>query len=160
VTGAGLTWTLVKRANGESGDAEVWQATAPSVMTSATVTSKVATAGFGQDLTVIAMEGVSGIGASVAGSAATGAPSVSLTTTRATSLVFAVGHDWDNAIARTLPGGWALLEQWVNTGTGDTAWSQYTNTPTGPAGSVVAVNDTAPANDQWNVVAVELLNSG
>jgi hypothetical protein len=104
------------------------------------------------------MEGVSGIGASVAGSADSGAPKVSLTTTSPTSLVFAVGHDWDNAIARTLPSGWVLLDQWLSTAAGDTFWSQYTNTPTGPAGSVVSVNDTAPTNDDWNMVAVELKN--
>ena len=28
VSGAGLTWTLVSRANASSGDAEIWQATA------------------------------------------------------------------------------------------------------------------------------------
>ena len=158
VSGAGLSWTLVKRANAQSGDAEVWKATAPSVLSAATVTATESAKGFGQDLTVIAMEGVSGIGASVAGSATSGAPSVSLTTTAPTSLVFAVGHDWDNAIARTLPSGWVPLEQWVNTASGDTFWTQYTNTPTGHAGSLVKVNDTAPTTDQWNLVAVELLN--
>jgi hypothetical protein len=158
VSGAGLTWTLVKRSNSQPGDAEVWQATAPSVLSGATVTSTASAKGFGQSLTVIGMEGVSGIGASVAGSAGSGAPNVSLTTTSPTSLVFAVGHDWDNAIARTLPSGWVLLDQWLNTAAGDTFWSQYTNTPTGPAGSVVTVNDAAPTNDQWNMVAVELKN--
>jgi len=69
-----------------------------------------------------------------------------------------VGHDWDNAIARTLPSGWVPLEQWVDTATGDTYWSQYTNTPTGAAGSVVKVSDTAPSTDQWNLAAVELQN--
>jgi hypothetical protein len=156
VSGAGLTWTLVKRANSQSGDAEVWEALAPTVLSSATVTSTESAKGFGQDLTVIAMEGVGGIGTSVAGSAASGAPSVKLTTASPSSLVFAVGHDWDNAIARTLPSGWVLLDQWVNAASGDTFWSQYTNTPTGAAGSVVTVNDTAPTNDQWNLVAVEL----
>jgi hypothetical protein len=74
VSGAGLTWTLVKRANSQPGDAEVWRATAPTVLSSATVTSTASAKGFGQSLTVIAMEGVSGIGASVAGSAGSGAP--------------------------------------------------------------------------------------
>jgi Bacterial Ig domain len=45
VSGAGLTWTLVKRANGHFGDAEVWQATASSVLSSATVTSTPAHSG-------------------------------------------------------------------------------------------------------------------
>jgi hypothetical protein len=160
VAGSGLTWTLVKRANAQPGDAEVWVANAPSVLSSATVTSTLARSSFQQDLTVIAMEGVSGVGASAANSAKRGAPNVSLTTTGSTSLVFAVGHDWDNAIARTLPSGWVSLEQWLDSTNGDTSWSQYTNTPTGSAGSVVNAGDTAPTTDQYNIVAVELLNDG
>jgi len=160
VSGSGLTWTLVKRANALSGDAEVWEATAPAVLSSATVKSTLSSTSYNQDLTIIAMEGVKGVGASVAASGSTGAPSTKLTTSGATSLIFAVGHDYSNAIARTLPAGWVSLDQWVDTSTGDTYWSQYTNNPTGPAGTVVTVNDLAPTTDQWNLVAVELLNSG
>jgi hypothetical protein len=160
VTGAGLTWTLVKRSNGQAGDAEIWKANAPAVLSSATVTSTLAKSGFSQSLTVIAMEGVKDAGASAAGSAATGAPSVNLTTTAAKSLVFAVGHDYDGAVARTLPSGWVTLDQWIDAGTGDTYWSQYTNSPTGAAGSVVNVRDTAPTNHRWDLAAVELLGDG
>jgi chitodextrinase len=160
VSGAGLTWTLVKRSNSQSGDSEVWQATANSVLSNATVTSTPAKAGYSQDLMVVAYEGVAGVGASVAGSGASGAPSVKLTTTAATSLVFAVGNDWDNATPRTLPSGWTMLDQWTATSAGDDYWSQYTNNPTGPAGSVVTAADTAPTNDRWNMVAIELLGSG
>jgi hypothetical protein len=160
VSGAGLTWKLVKRANAQAGDSEVWAATAPSVLSNATVTSTEARRGYSQNLTVIAMEGASGAGAAVAGSGSAGAPSVSLTTTGSTSLVFAVGNDWDNAIGRTFPSGWTMLDQWINTGIGDTYWSQYTNSPTGAAGSVVNASDTAPTTDRWNLVAVELLNGG
>lgn len=160
VSGAGLTWTLVKRANARSGDSEVWQATAANVLSSATVTSTLAAGGYSQDLTVVAYEGVLGVGASVAASGAKTAPSLKLTTTAATSLVFAVGNDWDKAIPRTLPLGWTLLDQWVNTAVGDDDWSQYTNTPTGAAGSVITVNDAAPTTDSWNMVAIELLGDG
>jgi Bacterial Ig domain/Lysyl oxidase len=160
VSGAGLTWTLVKRANAQSGDSEVWKATAANVLSNATVTSTLAAGGYRQDLTVVAYEGVLGVGASAAASGAKTAPSLKLTTAAATSLVFAVGNDWDNAIPRTLPPGWTLLDQWVNTAVGDDYWSQYTNTPTGAAGSVITVNDTAPTTDSWNMVAIELLNDG
>jgi len=93
----------------------------------------------------------------VTASGTSGAPSASLTTTKASSLVFAVGNDWDRAVARTLPAGWTMLDQWVATTNGDTCWSQYTNQPTGAAGAVVNAGDTAPTNDQWNLVAIELL---
>jgi hypothetical protein len=144
VSGAGLAWSLVKRANGQSGDAEVWTATTSTGLSSATVTSKEASSGYDQDLTVIAMEGV---GASVAGSGPSGAPIASHITKASASLVFAVGHDWDNAIPRTLPSRWVSLDQWVDTGAGDTAWTQYTNTPTGAAGSVITAGDVAPTSD-------------
>jgi hypothetical protein len=160
VSGAGLTWTLVKRANGQPGDSEVWKATASAVLTSATVTSTPAKSGFDQDLTVIAMEGVVGVGASAAASAASGAPSLSLTTQGAPSLVFAVGHDYDNALARTLPANWTMLDQWLDTGAGDTAWTQYTSVPVSPAGSAVIVSDTAPTSDRWDLAAVELIGDG
>jgi hypothetical protein len=43
-----------------------------------------------------------------------------------------------------------------------TYWSQYTTTTTsqttGAAGTVVNAGDTAPTNDQWNLVAIELLS--
>ena len=44
--------------------------------------------------------------------------------------------------------------------TGDTFWSQYTNQPTGRAGSRVTVADLRPTSDRWNLAAVELINSG
>jgi hypothetical protein len=160
VSGAGLAWTLVRRANGQAGDAEIWQATAPAVLASATVTATPARLGYDQDLTVIAMEGTDGVGASGAGSASSGAPSVSLTTTRATSLVMAVGDDWDSATARTMPPGWVPLDQWLDTRTADSYWSQYTNVPVPAAGTLVTAADTAPATDRWNMVAVEVTSDG
>jgi hypothetical protein len=160
VSGAGLTWTLVRRANAQAGDAEIWQATAPAVLTSATVTATPAVPGYDQDLTVIAMEGTDGAGASAAASAPSGAPSVSLTTTGTNSLVFAVGDDWDTATARTMPPGWVPLDQWLDTRTGDTYWSQYTNVPVPSAGTLVKAGDTAPATDRWNMAAVELTSDG
>jgi hypothetical protein len=157
VSGSGLTWTLVKRANAQPGDAEVWVAHAKRVLSGGAVTSKLAKSSFRQDLTVIAMEGVGGVGASAANSATSGAPNVRLTTTGSTSLVFAVGHDWDAAGDPALPSGWVSLERWLDKSSGDTYWSQYTNTPTGPAGSVVDARDIGPMT-QYNIVAVELLN--
>jgi len=160
VSGAGLTWTLVRRANGQAGDAEIWQATAPAVLTSATVTATPAVPGYDLDLTVIAMEGTDGVGASAAASGPSGAPSVSLTTTGTNSLVFAVGDDWDTATARTMPPGWVPLDQWPDTRTGDTYWSQYTNVPVPAAGTLLQASDTAPTADRWNMAAVELTSDG
>jgi hypothetical protein len=72
----------------------------------------------------------------------------------------AVGHDWDNAVARTLATNQVMLHQYLDTGAGDTSWSQYLGQITGPAGSLVTMNDTAPTNDRWDMAAVELRGDG
>jgi hypothetical protein len=159
VSGAGLTWTLVKRANSRSGDAEIWAANAPQVLSNVTVKSTPSAGGYDQSLTVIAMQNTKGTGAAVAGGAASGAPSVSLTTTHPNSLVYGVGDDWDNAIGRTVGTNQVLLHQFLDTATGDTRWAQNTDVQAGPAGSVVTLNDTAPTGDQWNLAAVEIIGA-
>src|SRR5207245_1203663 len=106
VTGAGLTWTLVRRTNTRPGTSEIWRAVAPAVLTNVTVTSTLGLiTAYDQSLTVVAFKGASGVGASGTASAATGAPTVTLTTTKARSWVFGVGNDWDRAVARTVGAG-------------------------------------------------------
>jgi hypothetical protein len=160
VSGAGLSWRLVQRANSQYGDAEIWQATARGVLSGATVTSVQARSGYDESLTVIAMEGTNGAGASASASAASGAPALGLTTTEPSSLVFAVGDDWGNAVARTLPAGWVGLNQWRDAPSGNAFWSQYTNVPIQAAGTRVTVGDTAPVRGRWNLAAVELTGDG
>ncbi|MGZ7012099.1 MAG: hypothetical protein ACXVLK_03165 [Acidimicrobiales bacterium] len=95
-------------------------------------------------------QATSGIGAVQTANAATGAPSVSLTTTRAGSLVFGVGNDWDNAVARTVGTGQTITSQFVDTSVGDWLWVPRTSPPPVAAGSLVTINDTAPTSDRWN----------
>jgi hypothetical protein len=162
ISGAGLKWTLVKRQNAPPGDTEVWTATADQVPVDASVRSTLSIPGYEQVLTVIAMEGVSGIGASVAAAGRSADPSVHLTTKGGTSLVFAVGNDRapgpKAATLGSLPRGWVPLEQWLDSPNKTSNWSQYTNDPTGPAGTVVTVARGGLAPGPWNLVAVELRN--
>ena len=160
VAGGGLKWTLVSRANASSGDAEIWEAIATTATTISPITATLKAGGYDESLSVVAMEGADGVGARAHASGPSGAPHLTLTTLASTSLVFAAGNDWDRAAARKLPVGWVILDQWLSNGTGDTYWSQYTNHPTGNAGTRVSVRDTAPTNDRWNLAAVELVNSG
>lgn len=90
-------------------------------------------------------------------SANSGAPTVTLTTTEPQSLVFGVGNDYNKAVARTPGANQVLLGQWLDTGTGDTYWSQNTALQSGAAGSAVTLNDTSPTTDPWNLAAVEVL---
>ena len=155
VSGAGLAWTLVRRANSQAGTSEIWQATAASPVTG-TVTSTQARTGYDQSLTVVAIQGSDGVGASAAAGARSGAPTVSLVTAKTGSLAFGVGDDPENAIARALGANQVLQHQWVDPRVGDTFWVQRIIGSTGPAGSLVTLNDTAPTRDRWNFAAVEV----
>lgn len=159
VSGAGLTWKLVRRANTQTGDSEIWAATAAAPLSNTTVTSTLSSSAV-QQLTVVALTGAAGLGASAGAGAPNGAQSVSYVATAAGSVGFAVGNDWDNAIARTLGQGQSMLSQYLSVLTGDSHWSQYTNTPSSAAGETVTLSDTAPTADRWNLAAVEVLPSG
>jgi len=155
ISGAGLTWTRVQRANTQFGSSEIWTATASAALINATVSSTQSSAGFYQSLTVIAFTGVSGVGASSSANAGTGAPSVSLVSQSAGSLVYAVGNDWDNAIARSVPAGQTKVHEYPAPA-GDTMWVQALAGSTSSAGQTVRLNDTAPTTDRWNYAIVEL----
>jgi Domain of unknown function (DUF4082)/Fibronectin type III domain/Bacterial Ig domain len=156
VTGAGLTWTLAKRSNGQSGDAEIWWARASGTVTSQTVVATPSAAGFHGSLTVVAFARAAGIGAVAAASAATGAPDLPVANTGAGSWVYAVGNDWDNATARTVAGGQVIVHQRVDTSGGDTFWVQSTTAPNAAAGTV-DIHDSAPTSDRWNYAGIEVL---
>jgi hypothetical protein len=151
-----LTWSLVRRANRQLGDAEIWKTVAPGSAAGISVTSTPAQTGYQQSLTVIAYTGAAGIGATSADSAPTGAPSTSLTTTSAGSRVVGVGNDWDAAIARTVGQGQTIHNQ-VLALSGDTFWVQAKTQPASAAGTSVTINDVAPTMDQWNLAAVEVV---
>jgi hypothetical protein len=156
VTGAGLTWTLAKRSNGQSGDSEIWWARASGTLTSQAVTATPSHGGFHGSLVVVAFAKAAGIGVTAASGAVSGAPDLSLAGTGAGSWVYAVGNDWDNAIARTPVSEQVLVHQRVDTTTGDTFWVQSTTAPNASAGSV-DIHDSAPTSDQWNYAGVEIL---
>jgi hypothetical protein len=124
ISGAGLTWTLVQRSNMRAGTSEIWKATAASQLTNVTVRSTQSNATYNQSLTVVAFKGAAGTGASAAANGATGAPSVTLVTTAAGSLVYGVGNDWDRSVARTLGAAQTMIHQMADTTSGDTYWVQ------------------------------------
>jgi hypothetical protein len=158
VTGGGLTWHLVRRANGQAGTAEIWEASASTVLTNATVTATRSSGSYVGSMTVVALSGADLVApvASAGTSAATGAPTVTVTTTRAGSWVWGVGNDWDKATARTVGSGQTKVDEYLAT-VGDTFWVQRQNAATPLPGSAVALNDTAPTADRWNFAAVEVL---
>lgn len=156
VTGSGLTWTLAKRSNIQSGDSEIWWARASGTLTAQTVTATPSAGGFHGSLVVVTFINAAGIGVTAASSAASGAPDISLANTGAGSWVYAVGNDWDSPIARTPVSAQVIVHQRVDTASGDTYWVQSTTAPNSSAGTV-DVHDSAPTTDQWNYAGVEVL---
>jgi hypothetical protein len=100
--------------------------------------------------------GVGAIGATRSASAATGAPTASLVTTRANSWVFGAGNDWTSAISRTLGPGQTLVHQFLSNSTADTYWVQGQTSTTPAAGTTVTINDTAPTGDMFNLSIIEI----
>jgi hypothetical protein len=156
VSGAGLHWQLLKRSNSQLGTAEIWAANATDFLTSVTVASQPAIAGYHGSLTVIAFTNASGAGIVGQAGAPSGAPDIYLPGITAGNWVFAVGNDWDNATARTPVSGQVLVHQDLDKGVGDTYWVQSTSAPS-TADALVDIHDSAPTTDQWNYAAVEIV---
>ena len=163
VAGGGLTWTLVVRANAQSGTSEIWRAFSTSPLSAATVTATLSES-VASSMTVLSFSGVNtsgtngsgAIGATASASKSSGAPTATLVTTQPGSWVFGVGNDFDNAIARTVPAGQALVHQYLSSA-GDTYWVQMQSSPTPLSGTSVSINDTAPTGDRYNLSIVEVL---
>jgi hypothetical protein len=163
VSGGGLTWGLVRRTNVQSGTSEIWRAFATSPLSNVTVTATISQS-LGCSLTVMSFAGVDttgtngsgAIGATGTGNSTRGAPTASLTTTRNGSWVMGVGNDYDNAISRTPGPNQTVIHQYL-TSAGDTYWVQMQSAPTAVSGTTVAINDTAPATDRFNLSICEVL---
>src|SRR3954464_2331702 len=159
ISGAGLAWTRVRSIAGRPGVVEIWTATAPSVLTNVSVTStQSVTAGgpFNQSLTVIAFAGVSGAGTSNAVSGLSTSASAGVVTQAAGSLIYAVGNDFDRALARTVPAGQTKVHEFLAP-TGDTLWVETANAPVATAGTTATLSASVPAPaDQFNFAIVEV----
>jgi hypothetical protein len=165
VAGASLTWVLVQRTNTQQGTAEIWRAFAPTALSKVTVTATFSQS-VQSSMTVVSFTGVDttgtngsgAIGATATANAAAGAPSASLTTTRANSVVFGVGDDPTAKVARTLGANQSLVHQLLCTVSGQTCtlWVQQVPTLVPATGTSVTINDTAPTADAYNLSLVEV----
>lgn len=95
--------------------------------------------------------------ASLATSAAAGAPNGTLVTTRANSLVVGVGTDWDSARTMVPRAGQVMVNQF-NTPNGDTYWVQRTSPPVAATGTSVTIGDSYGTlmPDRWNLALIEI----
>ena len=158
-TGTALTWTRAVRANAQLGTAEIWWAFITPAHASMTVTA-VLNNSEPASMTVMGFTGAvpSLVGAaSLAASGPNGAPSGTLVTTRANSLVFGVGTDWDSARTMVPRAGQTMVNQF-NTPNGDTYWLQRTSPPVAAAGTSVTIGDSYGTlmPDRWNLALIEI----
>jgi hypothetical protein len=164
-TVSGLTWTLLKRTNTQKGTAEIWRAFAPFILNNFAAPAGTPFPAHAS-VTLISYLGVdrsgtNGLGAvGVTGinNASSGAPSVTLTSTRANSFAFGVGDDPSGAVARTVGTNQTMVDQFVD-GSADTLWVQRVTGSIANSGTSVTLNDTAPTNHAYNLSAVEILPS-
>jgi hypothetical protein len=156
VSGAGLSWTLVMRSNTQYGTSEIWAAKASFTLSNVTVTSQPGFSGYHGSLVVVAFTNASGPGVTGRAGAPSGAPDIVLPGISAGNWVFAVGNDWDRAVARVPVAGQVLVHQRVDTTVGDTFWVQSTTAPS-EANALVDIHDSSPTSDQWNYAAVEIV---
>jgi uncharacterized protein (TIGR03437 family) len=167
VSGAGLTWQLAVRTNVQGGTSEIWRAFALAPLSNVSITATLSQS-VASSMTVMSFSGVDtsgsygsgAIGATGSGSAAPGAPTAMLITTRNNSWVFGVGNDYDTATPRTLGSGQSMVHQALPNVSGvavDAFWVQMQTNPTSASGTSVTLNDTAPTTDQYNLSIVEIL---
>ncbi|WP_460597886.1 beta strand repeat-containing protein [Geomonas sp. Red276] len=158
-TGNALTWTRGVVTNGQRGTAEIWWAY-PTAAVTGTVTATLNQIVSSRSITVMTFTGTAygadAIGATGSASAASGAPAVSLVTTRAGSVVLGTGNDWSQAVARTPGSGQVIVHTFLSTATGDTFWVQKQSSATPLAGTTVTIDDTAPTGDRYNLSAIEI----
>ena len=157
ITGRALSWKLAARADRSRGDAEVWTAIAPALLSRTAITARLARRGYSEALTVIAFRPAARGGAARTSSAPAGRPSVTVTTSSAISKVFAVGDDSASSTPRTPAPHQVLLEQ-VLSRQRSTYWLQTTQA-TVAAGTSVTILDTKPRSDPFNVAAIEIRGS-
>ena len=156
MSGGGLIWTLLKRSNTEPGTAEIWFARASDAPFPVTVISQPGAGTYHGSLTLVAFINASGPGVVGQAGAASGAPDIIVPGVSAGNWVFAVGNDWDKAVARTPVSGQVLVHQRVDTQTGDTYWVQSTVAPA-TANALVDIHDSSPTTDRWNYAVVEIV---
>jgi hypothetical protein len=157
VHGAALSWTKLRRANRQPGDAEIWKARAKARLHGATVTARAATSGYLVRLNVVALVGATGTGATVERSSSSDSPHASYTATSAHSVGFAVGNDFDHATSPVPGSHQVLVNAALDTATGDAYWTQARTAGAKARGVHIALNDTAPTGDRTNFAAVEVL---
>ena len=108
-------------------------------------------------ITVVSFTGADLVadGASATASAGSGEPKATLTATRAGSMIWGVGNDWDRAVARTVGAGQTKVDEFLAS-VGDTIWVQRQDVAT-PFGGTMATRTDGADHGPGNLATVEVL---
>jgi flagellar hook assembly protein FlgD/PKD repeat protein len=156
ISGAGLHWTRVARANLGGGTAEVWKAWAVRPVVHSAVTAKLKNDADGS-ITVAAYVGATrNINQSAAASGLSATPMARLVTARCNSLVLAVGHDQTHDAAPVPVAGQSLAHSFLDSRVAGAFWIQSV-TALSTQRQHVTVADSLASNDRWQMVAIEVM---
>jgi RHS repeat-associated protein len=158
VSGGGLTWSLASRANNDRGTAEVWQAYAKDKVSGA-VSATLNNGRYDGSITVASFtDAAPTVGATTSNTATkASAPSVSLKTTKAGSLVWAAGFDRDHAATITPLDKQTIVHQFQDARVDRSYWAQRTTDPIAKSGTTVSIGASKPTADRWQMAAVEIV---
>ncbi len=159
---SGLTWNFITRSNTQTGSVEAWYAWAKTPIFNQTVTANFASNATTANAALIPIinadassgDGSSAIGASnTANSGVSANVSVSLTTTRANSMILGCYNNPSTAASGTALTGTTNFRTLVSNNTG--AANQWINAP--QASGTTATIGTSGTLPAWNALAVEVL---
>lgn len=166
ITGASLTWEFVGRANTVNGSTEVWRTFTHNQLNRQAFTVNFSGTVTGCNMMLVGIRGADSsgtngsgaIGNVVTGQSSAAAPSISLTTTRSSAWVWGAVNDPDAARTTITAGtGQTIVRSFADTTNAVTGWMQWQNALTPRAGTSVTINNTAPATDSCNILALEIL---
>ncbi len=86
----------------------------------------------------------------------TSAPTGTVVTTAANTLVLGVFDNWDSSVDPTVGAGQAVVSEIRNNTDRDTYWVQRVVAPVATAGAAVTVNAAAPSNIHWHEITWEV----
>jgi hypothetical protein len=151
LTGGGLTWSLVRRADAEFGTAEVWQAVATVAGRIPAITASLAAPGYDGSIVVSTYSAAARIVDSAASSGT--APTASIAAIAGTpgDATVTVGHLWSHARTVGIGADQTLTNLMLDT-TDDTTWMQQGSIATPGAALQIDVG----GRDHWNLVSIAL----
>lgn len=163
-----LAWTNITSVATQGGDCEIWYALAPTKLTNHSIVANFSASVTSGDYMIVGLSGVdlnSGNGSSAIGAfatannAASSQPSVSLTTTRNNSWVFALGNSSNTNKLTSIVGATQTMLHSHNNGTSSSSFMTMLNTATPDTGTSVSLSNTNTTVTDWNMAAVEILPS-